>query len=186
MFHTKRLLVWLEALWGSSVEVEAGWHSKPILSFMSYPVLVSPVATDHLCYLREHQSRDCYVVPLGRGGTTLCWPKPTEQSKSRGSKLNWPEEQLWKYLSIQGVWESQGSGRLSRARPLTHGQQWLRQKHVSEQLIRPLLLLPPPGIYAWADIRQWELKNWGLEGIVDNTGHILAEKKRHSNTCLSY
>lgn len=107
--------------------------------------------------------------------------------KSRGSKLNWPEEQLWKYLSIQGVWESQGSGRLSRATPLTHGQQqWLGQKRVSEQLIRPLLLLPPPGIYAWADIRQWELKNWGLEGIVDNTGHILAEKKRHSNTCLSY
>lgn len=39
--------------------------------------------------------------------------------KSRGSKLNWPEEQLWKYLSIQGVWESQGSGRLSRATPDT-------------------------------------------------------------------
>lgn len=82
------------------------------------------------------------------------------------------------------VWESQGSGRLSRATPLTHGQQWLGQKHVSEQLIRPLFLLPPPDIYAWADTRQWELKNWGLEGTVDNTGH-LAEMRRHSNTCLS-
>lgn len=185
MFHTKRLLVWLEALWGSSVEVEAGWHSKPILSSMSYPVLVSPVATDHLCYLREHQSRDCYVVPLGRRGTTLCWPKPTEQSKVQRIKAQLARRAALE-ISIQGVWESQGSGRLRRATPLTHGQQWLGQKHVSEQLIRPLLLLPPPGIYAWADIRQWELKNWGLEGIVDNTGHILAEKKRHSNTCLSY
>lgn len=40
--------------------------------------------------------------------------------KSRGSKFNWPEEQLWKYLSTQRVWESQGSGRLSRAIPLKY------------------------------------------------------------------
>lgn len=66
------------------------------------------------------------------------------------------------------------------------GQQWLGQKHGSEQLIRPLLLLPPAGIYAWTHIRQWEPKNLGLEGIVDNTGKILAEKRGHSNTCLSY
>lgn len=31
MFHTRRLLVWLEALWGSSVEVEEGWHWRTIL-----------------------------------------------------------------------------------------------------------------------------------------------------------
>lgn len=116
------------------------------------------------------------VAPLGGRGTMLCWPKPTEQSKVHRIKAQLARRAALE-ISIQGVWESQGSGRLSRAIPQTHGQQWLGQKHLSEQLIRPLLLLPPPDIYAWADIRQWELKNWGLEGTVDNTGPILAERE---------
>lgn len=183
MFHTKRLLVWLEALWGSSVEVEAGWHWRPILYKPPCAWCLQGQFTTSLP--REHQR----LPYIWSGAEIIMWSHGEEEipcfadqnlqssQKSRGSKPNWPEEQLWKYLSTQGAWENQGSGRLSRAIPLKHRQQWLGQKHGSEELIRPLLLLPPPAIYARADIRQWELKNWWLESTVEHTGHILAEKR---------
>lgn len=122
---------------------------------------------------REHQR----LPHIWSGAEIVMWSRGEEEAprfadqilqssqKSRGSKPNRPEEQLWKYRSTQGLWESQGSARLSRA-TVTWAKAWKRRADkatVSATTSWYLCLGRHQG---------WELKNGGLE----STGHSRKER----------
>lgn len=94
------------------MEVEAGWHSRPILyeplcawcpqgELTTSLPLRAPEAPTHMEW-----SRDCYVVPWGGRGTMLCRLKPTEQSKVQRIKV-----QLARRAALEIPIKSTGMGK---------------------------------------------------------------------------
>ena len=183
MFHTERPLVWPEALWGNSVEVEAGWHWRPIL--YEPPCALCPQGQFTMSLPPEARESTRGSHTYGVWQRLLCGPVGRKRHHALLIKsykaVKSPEDRspIGQKNSFGNTDLLKGCGK-ARVVPGWVGQQWLGQKHGGEELIRPLLVLPPPGIYAWADIRggNWKTEGWRAQDT--------AEKRGHSKTCLSY
>ena len=185
----KRLLVWLEALWGNSVAVEAGWHWRPILYKPPCALYPQGQFTTTLPP-RDHQS----TPHIWSGAEIVLWSHGEEEApcfadqnlqssqKSRGSKPSQPEEQLWKYRSTQGLWESQGSGGLVGDSSETRATvswvkawKWTAAKATVTATTSWYLCL---GRHRGGN---WKTEGWRALWTTQDT----AEKRGHSKTCLS-